>query len=173
MQDGAESSGWNLQSAAGGEIDEMGFVIVEILKLIERVAVEQAGQDGKKVEAFAIEIDAHRKGEPSAGGGFERGVEFFVVELMNVKAEVGIDFDRPAFCLEHGRGLGAEPRPVNGGGGEVGFRKPASLGGEFGGLFFGEGKEETVSGICREIGEAELGEFFHRTKLGGLVSGDG
>ena len=173
VEDGAKSSGGDLEGAAAGKIDEVGFVVLEILELVERVAFEEAGEDGKEVETFTIEINADGKSEPTAGSGFERGVEFFVVEAMNLEPEVGIDFYFPAFRFEHGHGLGAEPGPVDRGSGEVGFGKPTSFGGEFGGLFFGQGKKEAIGGIGREIGEAELGELFHGAELGYPVAGDG
>ena len=173
VEDGAKSSGGDLEGAATGKVDEVGFVVFEILELVERVAFEEAGEDGEEVETFTIEINADREREPTAGRGFERGVEFFVVEAMNLEPEVGIDFYFPAFRFEHGHGLGAEPGPVDRGSGEVGFGKPTSFGGEFGGLFFGQRKKEAVGGIGREIGEAELGEFFHGAELGGPVAGDG
>lgn len=88
-------------------------------------------------------------------------------------AEVSIDLDGPAMFGEHLGGLGAEPGPIHGGGGEVGIGKPAAFDGEFGGLFFGEGEEEAVGGIGGEVGEGELGEMFDGTELGSFVACDG
>lgn len=51
----------------------MGFVVVEIVELVDGVAIEKADEDGEEVEAFAFKINADGEGEPTAGGGFEGG----------------------------------------------------------------------------------------------------
>ena len=148
----------------------MRFVVVQLLELVNGVAIEKAREDGEEVEALAVEIDADGEFEPTAGSGFEGGLHFLVSEFMNVVAEVGIDLNSPSVFDEHLGGLGTKPRPIHRGCGEVGVGKPTAFDRELGRLFFGEREEEAVGGVGGEVGERELGELFDGPKLGGFVA---
>ncbi|MDB4422892.1 S-adenosylmethionine:tRNA ribosyltransferase-isomerase [bacterium] len=58
----------DLQSSPAGKVDEMGLVVLQVMKLFDGVTVEQSGEDGEEVEAPAIEIDADGQGEPTSRG---------------------------------------------------------------------------------------------------------
>ncbi len=73
VEDGAESTSGDLKSAAAGKVDEVRFVVVEIGKLIDGVAIEKGGENGEEVEALVVDVDADGELEPAAGFGLERG----------------------------------------------------------------------------------------------------
>jgi len=101
-------------------------------------------------------------------------VKLVVFEGVKMVAEVVIDFDGPSGFLKARDGIGTEPRPVDGGGGEVRLGEPGTLGGGgLAGLLFGKGEEEAVGGVGVEVGEAELGEELKGAKFSGFVAGDG
>ena len=68
VEDGAKSSGGDLEGAAAGKIDEVGFVVFVILELVERVAFEEAGdafdpETARKLEAFILSKGGSREAE--------------------------------------------------------------------------------------------------------------
>ena len=118
----------------------MGFLVLEILELFEGVTVEQAGEDGEEVKPLPVEINADGKSEPSAWSRSESGLQVVIVELVNVVAEVLIDFDLPVLLSKHAGCLGTEPRPIHCRSREMRIGEPTTFDREFGRLFFGKGK---------------------------------
>ena len=84
-------------------------------------------------------------------------------------ADVIRDGDLPTKGLELGARLGAEPWPVNVGGGEAGLGKPGVGLIRFStGILARHAEEEAVGRVGGEVGESELGEG-----LDGIALGDG
>ena len=172
-QDLPEPIRGDVQRPALGHVDEVVRSLRQLIEHVQRVVFQQLRQDGEQIEAFAVEVEAHRKREPAPRHLVEGAVPIPGLGGVNRVSDVVVDLDRPSLCNELAARLGPEPGPVDIGGAEAWFGKPRA--GISRGLVRAaafQAEEEAVARLGAEVGQSELRELSSGRLFGVQVTLD-